>query len=336
MALTGEVKRQDGLRFLQVLRLQRSAGKSLVAAVTPWSPTMGLLLGSSIPRATAAAVWEGRRAVGVAQMAPQSGRDRWEVMYLAVAGADAYASDGTNDCPHLALLLDEVSRLAGAKRITGIVARVPSESSLLPTFQRAGYVATMQEFVYELSSPLAVAAPAIEGLRLQERGDAWSLHQLYMRSTPQVVRLAEGRTARDWQLRRGLSRLSLKATRWVVDDAEGLQGWLTEVPGRGGELAIQLGVAPGKADLARDLLASALGRAGDYRTARVRSRVPAYATDLQQAFADFGFSRLACDLVLTRSLAIRARDFVPFRSGRGEAREQLAPSQSKAISIRSG
>lgn len=335
MALTGEVKRQDGLRFLQILRLQRSAGDSLVTAAAPWSPTMGLLLGTSLPRAAVAAVWEGRKAVAMAQMAPQSGRDQWEIMHLVVLNAEALAPAGANDdCPRLRMLLDEVSRLAGAKRMTGVVARVPRDSAMLPVFRSAGYIATKQEDTLEHSSPFSVTAPAIPGLRAQERGDAWSLHQLYLQTTPQVVRFAEGRTARDWQLGRGSSRLSFKATRWVVDDAEGLQGWLTETPGKGGELRVQLGVAPGNSDLARDLLASALEHAGKRGATRVRSRVPAYATDLQQAYESLGFSVAGCDLVLTRSLAIRARDLFSSRTERGKARERLASFQSRVMFLR--
>ena len=82
---TGAVKRQDALQFLGVLRLQCSAGESLVTADSPWSPTMGLLFGMALRDSCAAAVWEGRQAVAMAQMARQSGRDQWEIMHLVLA-----------------------------------------------------------------------------------------------------------------------------------------------------------------------------------------------------------------------------------------------------------
>ena len=49
MVQTAEVRRKDGWRFLQALRLQSTVSASLVVADSPWSPTMGLLLGSVLP-----------------------------------------------------------------------------------------------------------------------------------------------------------------------------------------------------------------------------------------------------------------------------------------------
>ena len=329
---TGAVKRQDALQFLGVLRLQCGAGESLVTADSPWSPTMGLLFGVALRDSCAAAVWEGRQAVALAQMARQSGRDQWEIIHLVLAESRREASAESNlFSARLLALLDEICRLAGAKRKTGVVVRVPEESWLVPTFRRAGFAITMQEDTYVRSAPFSVTAPKLRGLRKQERGDAWSLYQLYLRTTPQIVRLAEGRTARDWQLRRSSSRLSLKATRWVVEDAEGLVGWLTETPGKSGELRIQLGVAPGNSDLARDLLATALEHAGEQGSSLIRSRVPAYATDVHRAFAVYGFTGSGCDLVLKRSLAIRARDLAQMQVRRGNARDRLPATQNRTL-----
>ena len=57
-----------------------------------------------------------------------------------------------------------------------------------------------QERTFARPVPRAALAPDVPGLRLQEKQDAWPLHQLYLRSTPQGERIAEGRTARDWQV----------------------------------------------------------------------------------------------------------------------------------------
>ena len=332
MAQAAEVRRQDAFRFLQAWRLQRSAGASLVTAGSSWSPTMGLLLGTVMPASCAVAVWEGRRAVALAQMARQSGRDQWDVMHLVVAGLREHASAETGAVSaRLLLLLDEVCRIAGTKRITGIVARVSEQSWLVALFRRAGFSVTMREHVFSQSAPFAAAAPDVPGLRLQQKRDAWALHQLYLRSTPQSVRLAEGRTARDWQLRRGSTRLSFQAARWVVENEDGMTGWLTEAPGRSGELRVQIGVAPGCGALARDLVATALGRARERGSASIRSRAPAYMTDARQAFLDCGFAETERDLVLRRSLAVRARYLAPARSKRGVARSGLTATQSRAL-----
>ena len=332
MAKAAEVKRQDAFRFVQALRLQRSAGESLITADAPWSPTMALLLVSSLPGTCVAAVWERRRAVALAQLARQSGRDQWEMMHLVVAGLDSTSPlDARTASERLRMLLEEVSRLAVTRRITAIIVRVPEQSGLVASLLRAGFSVTMQEQTYVQSPPISSPITEVPGLRLQEKHDAWPLHQLYLQSAPQLVQLTEGRTARDWQLKRSASRSSFHVTRWVVEGEVGLRGWLTEMPGRKSELRIQIGVAPGERQLASDLLATALERANGRQSASVWSRVPAYADDVHSAFLERDFAKSGCDLVMKRSLAIRARDFAPAQARRDAARNRLATTQSRML-----
>ena len=335
MAQSGEVKRQDTFRFLQALWLQRNGGPPLVTADSPWSPTIGLLLGTVLPASCAVAVWEGRRAVALAQLARQSGRDQWEMMHLVIAGLEAHSpAEHSVNHTRLLMLLDEVCRLAGERRIPSIVARVAEESSLVEPFRRAEFSIALQERTYAFSSPFVETAPEVPGLRLQERPDAWPLHELYLRSTPQFVRASEGRTARDWQLRRSSSRLSFQVTRWVVDEQDGLAGWLSETPGRNGELRAQLGVTPGNRRLARDLVATALEHAREKGSTSVWSRVPAYATDVCQALEGLGFVETGRDVVLRRSLAIRARDLALAQEAkRRVARSGLATTQNRVLAV---
>ena len=96
-------------------------------------------------------------------------------------------------------------------------------------------------------------------------------------------------------------------------------------------MRIQLGVAPGNSDLARDLLATALEHAGEQGRSLIRSRVPAYATDVHRAFAVSGFTGSGCDLVLKRSLAIRARDLAQMQVRRGNARDRLSATQNRTL-----
>ena len=335
MFQAAEVTRHDPVRILRAWRLQRVAGTSLVTANTPWSPAMGLFLSTVMPASCAVAVWEGRRAVAVAQMARQSGRDQWEVMYLAVAGLRRDSSDADDAVSaRLLPLLDEVCRLAGAQRIMGVVARVPEESCLVAPLRRAGFAVVTRERAFALSAPFSANAPDVPGLRLQEQRDAWPLHQLYLRTTPQNVRLAEGLTARDWQLRRGVPRLSFQATRWVVEDEGGLAGWLTESRGGGGTMRAQIGVAPGRRELARDLIATALRHARERGGAAVWSRTPAHAADVCQAFLDCGFSETEGGLALKRSLAVRAREPALARAKRGAARDGLTAVQYRPPAAR--
>ncbi len=297
---------------------------------------MGLLLGTVTPKSCTVAVWEGRRAVAVAQVARQSGREQWEMMFVAVAGLwrEAPAPTGAASA-WLSPLLDEVCRVAGAQRITGIVARVPARGWLAASFQRAGFSVVTEERTFARPVPRAALAPDVPGLRLQEKRDAWPLHQLYLRATPQMVRLAEGRTARDWQLGRSSSRLSFQATRWVVEGENGLTGWLTESRSRNSELRAQIGVAPGQGDLARDLVATALSHAHDRGSAAVWSRVPVHAADVTQALIGCGFGETERGLVLKRALAVRVRGAFPAQARPGEARGGLPATQGRALAVRS-
>lgn len=328
---SAEVMRQDTIRFLQALRLQRKIGASLVTADSPWSPTLGLLLGTVLPASCAVAVWERRRAVALAHMARQSGRDQWEMMHLVIAGVETHVYSGTESVnTWLLRLLDEVCRLAGAKRISGIIARVPDESRLLGPFHQAGFIATLEEVTFAQASLVAATATAVPGLRMQEKRDAWPLHQLYLRSTPQIVQMSEGRTARDWQVKRSSSRFSFQVKRWVVEDRDGLTGWLSEYPGRRGTMRVQIGVAPGNAKLAQDLVATAQRHAREASNTGIWSRVPAHATDVCQALADCGFVETGRDIVLKRSLAVRVRDSAPAREAkRRMARSGLTATQSR-------
>jgi hypothetical protein len=333
LTYAAEVKRKDTFRFLQALRLQRKVGASLVTADSPWSPTIGLLLGTVLPDTCAVAVWEGRRAVALAHLARQSGREQWEIKHLVIAGMEASTlALSAVASARLLRLLDEVCRLAGAKRMSGIVTRIAEDSRLVETFYRAGFTSMMQEFTFTRSSPFGAEAPEVPGLRLQEKRDAWPLHQLYLRSTPQVVRLSEGRTVRDWQLRRSSSRFSFQVTRWVVEGQCGLTGWLAETPEQSGALRVQIGVAPREHGLARKLVAVALDHANASGSAAVWSRVPAHATDVRQALETCGFAATGSDLVIKRSLAIRVRDVAPAReTKRKVARSGLTVTQSRAL-----
>ncbi len=335
MAQSGEIKRQDTLRFLQALRLQARGEPSLVIADSPWSPTISLLLGAVLPASCAIAVWEGRRAVALAQIARQSGRVQWELMHLVIAGLEAYSlAEHSAEHTRLLMLLDEVCRQAADRRMPSLVARVAEESSLVAPFRRADFSVAMQERTYALSLPFIVTAPEAPGLRRQERRDAWPLHKLYLRSTPQAVRLSEGITARDWQLQRSSSRFSFQVTRWVVEEQDGIAGWLSEAPGRNGELRAQLGVAKGHLGLARDLVATALVHARERGSSRVWSRVPAYATDVCQALESLGFVETGRDVVLRRTFAIRARDMALAQEAkRRVARRGLASPQNRALTV---
>lgn len=335
MAYSAEVKRQDTLRFLQALSLQRKMGASLVTSDSPWSPAIALLLGTILPATTAVAVWEGRRAVALAHMARQSGRDQWEIKHLVLAGFENLALVH-NDAAiaWLLRLLDEVCRVAGAQRIPGIVARLPADNRLVETFHRAGFTGMMQELTFARTTPIDAEEVEVPGLRLQAKHDAWPLHQLYLRSAPQAIRLSEGRTVRDWQLKRSSSRFSFQVTRWVVEDQCGLTGWLSQTPGQSGGLRVQIGVEPGNRLLARKLLAVALHHAKTAGNSQVWSRFPAHATDVRQAFEDCGFIETGRDHVLKRSLAIRARDVARERlSKKRVARSSLTAMQRRGLAV---
>ncbi len=336
MAFSAEVRQQDTIRFLHALRLQRQASHSLVIADSPWSPTIGLLLGTILPATCAVAVWEGHRAVALAHMAGQSGRAQWEIKHLVVADLDEPARPIHDIASfRLSVLLDEMCRLAGARRIAGIIARVPEESRLVEVFYRAGFTAMMQELTFARTAPFGASPSEVPGLRLQEKRDVWPLHQLYLRSTPQVVRLSEGRTVRDWQQRRSSSRFSFQVTRWVVEDQSGLTGWLSETPGQSGGMRVQVGVGPGNGKLARDLVAVALEHADAAGRDVVWTRVPAHSADTCKAFESCGFVETSRELVLKRSLAIRVRDLAPVQEAKRKmARGGLTTAQSHVLTIR--
>lgn len=133
----------------------------------------------------------GTRRYGALQCARQPADDRWHLQFLSLA---EYA-DGFN-VP--VSLLEHVVTAAGLCAARRILARLDVESSLLSALRAVGFTAYTREHVYLLDQDTSVRRGA--GVRAQAKSDVWSMHQLYIQTTPRDVQNAEALTSHAWDV----------------------------------------------------------------------------------------------------------------------------------------
>jgi hypothetical protein len=296
---------QHSTRMLRVMQLQQGPyGRSLVTSERPWSPTVGLVMSLFRSRSSVFAAWDDGTARGVAHVVRRPRANQWDIVYLALAPEVPGATTPSEH--YLMRLLDGVFVAAKEERTISIFVRVPEGLWVETPLRRAGFTALTREHRMVRHGPYPRLAPRIPGLRRQERRDAWALHQLYLRTTPQAVRNAESRTSRDWEVSPLPPRFLPRSLQRLVEDESGIIGWMKQCAGAGKSQYLQCRVAANCQQLARDLVALALADASTTGATEVHARVPEYANEVRAALEDNGFQEVGCDLVMVRTFAIRA------------------------------
>jgi hypothetical protein len=147
-------------------------------------------------------------------------------------------------------------------------------------------------------------------MRRQERGDVWSIHQLYHRITPRAVQFAEARTSSTWELprRRLAGRWPAATTEpraYVLETTQGLHAYCQIR--RGHELTlVELMAEPGLPGVAEFALA-ALTDAGVGASERVCVVTPAYAGERVAQLEAHGFTLVDERLAMIRHTTAPAR-----------------------------
>jgi hypothetical protein len=208
----------------------------------PWdrlgcAPAGPHVLGSAMEQwfsfATGRRTWvsvQGQTVRGVVSARKRATRLAWEIDTLIAADEDA-ESIGL-------MLFDQV--VAGAARagVHKLFLRLETGSDLLPAAHRAGFISYARETLLELDGEHPTDAPPPKlRLRPHQRGDAYTLYQLYCKATPAEVRQVEAATFQEWlaayeERSRGRARLSLvaehqsRAMAWVRASREANLGRL--------------------------------------------------------------------------------------------------------------
>jgi hypothetical protein len=135
---------------------------------------------------------ETKQHLGMLQCMQQGVDDRWYLHYLA---SQEEVNDGNTT--HVALLEHAVTQ-AGWRGARRLMARSSADSPLTGTLRSIGFSAFAREFVYVL--PQLPEGVAVEHVQVQEKSDVWSIHQLYLQTTPREVQSAEALTSHVWDI----------------------------------------------------------------------------------------------------------------------------------------
>ncbi len=305
-----------------------------------WSPSVGLVQsvwGSQVPGVPAASshVVEARgRVVGLGQSRSRGDARQWEVTFLAIEPGEAVgATAGFPDrrAMHLLGRLCDAATERGAERIFALVRDDGAGHAIL---RQLSFALVTRELAFLLPASVApsddalAAVASLEGVRRQERADAFGVYQLYRVTTPPVVQLAEARRPQSWDLPRrafgALPRLARVAhgRRWVVTRDDQIVAWAHLAIARRGPHQLSLMVAPSAADLAVPLVTLALDAARRARVAPVVASIRDHQWPEHEALTDSGFRPHETNLIMMKQLALA----VP------SARRHLLPAMERVVS----
>ena len=247
-------------------------------------------------------------------------------------------------------LLDYTTVAAGRRGVERLYAKVSGAGEVAEAFHGAGYTRYGEETIYLLHGVPRSDLPSADGveelgLRQQQPGDTWALHQLYTLTAPKTVQYAEAHTSHRWELPRlGLLPGRAGPREW---------GFVVE---RGHELAIycRVGRQGNRARLevvfepeARELLEPTLGAVlhwldpgpGD----RVYCAVREFQAELGSALLAHGFTATEVQDALVRYTVVSMRSPALALAGRpareprlvggvpaGSLRRQAIPRQDEA------
>lgn len=157
---------------------------------------------------------ETNQLVGALQCRQRDADERWILQYLTLSDAGSI----TNPAP-VALLEHAISQ-AGSCGARRIMARSEIDSPLTGALRATGFSAFAHEYIYAV--PVAPVGQADRMVRMQAKSDVWSIHQLYLQTTPRDVQNAEAYTSHEWDLDlEGRSRRG-----WLIADDSGVVAYV--------------------------------------------------------------------------------------------------------------
>ena len=245
-------------------------------------------------------------------IAPDARRAVWDVRSLAAGSPHLQAHDDVARELWEALLEYSIAR-AGEARVRRVFAAAHADGVAHASLRAAGFEAyTRLTIVSGVAPPQPIAYPA--GMRRQEPGDVWAIHQLYHRITPRAVQFAEARTSATWELPRRrvgarLPRVAAEPVAYVLESRQGLMGYCLVRRGHD-KLLVELMAEPGISDTITFALA-AMAETGAGARLPVCLVTPAYAGERVSQLEAHGFGvadeRLAMIRHTTAPAWVRAR-----------------------------
>jgi hypothetical protein len=151
-----------------------------------------------------------RRLIGFAQFRVVGPDQRW-VMESVGANVGIYEAEP---------IVEELTRhavvAAGLNGVKRLYARIEVGSPVRNALRRMGFAPYTRERV--LAASFVPVTGAGRGVRTQEQADVWSIHQLYMASTPRQVQYAEALTSHSWDVNAVLQSSGYRCRGWLMAD----------------------------------------------------------------------------------------------------------------------
>ena len=249
------------------------------------------------------------RALGLALAKPRRETDQIDLAWLLVrpVGRDGPKVRAPRDV--VSELLDAVCRCSAEAGIVSVFARLPEGCGFVEEFSQYGFIVVAREHTYGLTANGSPAPVEVEGLRPQEKSDAWGVQQLYRSFTPVAVQRAENLTSRTWELPKrrglGLGGGDGRYESFVVDGKNGIDAWLRIESEDGAPCRIGLMVNPSRRGLAPEMIDFALEWLSNVPGPNAVTTVRDYEAGLLKGLEESGFRPTHSRLLMVKHLGIR-------------------------------
>lgn len=220
------------------------------------------------------------RILGYAQSRVVGPDQRW---LLQSIGANTGVYDPE---PVVTELVRHVVRSAGLDGVKRIYARVEPDSPLKPSLRESGFSPYSRERIMVAHDvPGMAAAP---GVRNQEQADVWSIHQLYIQTTPREVQYAEALTSHSWEVDAIRRSSGHGCCGWLVTDGYLATGYIRAISRRDAHI-VDFMISPEHRDLFPHLIATAFRHLGTMSSRQIWVVVRDYQSEFIPFLYELGF-----------------------------------------------
>ena len=261
-----------------------------------------------------------RRRSGLALTIPREERDHidlsWMLVRKDIFTLEPLTSEAiTCEKQVVSHMINGICKWAGEEGIMSIFARIPDESPHKQAFETNGFKCAVRENTYGTLKPNIPRPTKIPGLRVQERRDAWNIHQLYKATTPISVQQAENISSRTWALpghRWGIGVAKRDLPHYfIVDNGSEVLGQLKISPDDKGPHRLDLMVSSNNPKLCKALLDFGLSVLQDHGPRSVLTLARDHDTSLLQVLNQNAFLPIYTRLLMVRHLGIRFQNSLP-------------------------
>ncbi|HVL24778.1 MAG TPA: hypothetical protein VM450_11885 [Thermomicrobiales bacterium] len=187
-------------------------------------------------------------------------------------------------------IVEELTRhavfAAGLNGVKRLYARIEAGSPVRTPLRRMGFTPYTREQVWA-ASVVPVTRPGRD-VRAQEQSDVWSIHQLYMASTPRQVQYAEALTSHSWDVNVVLRSSGYGCRGWLVAD-EHLAVAYARAVSRHDAHVVDFMVVPEHREVLPHLLATVFTELSAMSARRVYVVVRDYQSECASVLMEHGF-----------------------------------------------